>query len=173
VTGVQTCALPISGAPIPMSFGEARQRKIVVALNFGVEGVLVEEITVPCFQTLTTVRGDWNHIYRQITAMKKESASVWLEVIYEGDELAGDLQERLRELIDGTSLEILRAKNMRLVDRTLSRMATEETLDDLDIEDVFARCLAAHEVPPEQQDELFSAFREVVCALHEDDLRGE
>jgi len=162
-----------SGSPIPMSFGEAGQRKIVVAVNLGADGVSVEEIAVPSFQLLTTVRGDWNHISGQIAAMKKESTSIWLEVIYEGDELAGDLQERLRELIDGTSLEILRAKNMRLVDRTLSSMATEETLDDLNIEDVFARCLAAHEVPPEQQDELFSVFREAVYALHEVDLRGE
>jgi exonuclease SbcD len=52
-------------------------------------------------------------------------------------------------------------------------MATEETLDDLNIEDVFTRCLAAHEVPVEQQDELFSVFREAVNALHEDDPGGK
>ena len=106
-------------------------------------------------------------------ALKKEHAPVWLEVIYDGDELLGDLQERLRELADGTSLEILRAKNMRLVERTLSRMASEETLDDLTVDDVFARCLAAHEVPPEQQAELVEAFRETLAALHEDAALGE
>jgi exonuclease SbcD len=98
---------------------------------------------------------------------------VWLEVVYEGEEVIGDMQERLRELIDGTSLEILRARNMRLVERTLSRMATEETLDDLNVDDVFTRCLAAHEVPPEQRGELVAAFQETVLALHADELRGE
>jgi exonuclease SbcD len=102
-----------------------------------------------------------------------ESAAVWLDVVYEGDEVLGDLQERLRELIDGTSLEILRTRNMRLVERTLSRMDTEETLDDLDENEVFTRCLAAHEVPEEQLSELISTFREAVTALHEDDTRGE
>lgn len=162
-----------SGAPIPMSFGEAGQRKIVLTVNIGEGDASVEEIVVPCFQPLATVRGDWNRITEQIAAMKKESASVWLEVIYEGDEVLGDLQERLRELIDGTSLEILRTRNMRLVERTLSRMATEETLDDLDADEVFSRCLAAHEVPPEQHEDLVAAFRETVLALHEDELRGE
>lgn len=162
-----------SGSPIPMSFGEAGQRKSVVAVNLGVGGVSIEEIAVPCFQPLASVRGDWNRITERIAAMKKEPVSAWLEVVYEGDEVLGDLQERLRELIDGTALEILRTKNMRLVERTLSRMETEETLDDLDENEVFTRCLAAHRVPSEQHGELVSAFREAVAALHEDDARGE
>lgn len=162
-----------SGAPVPMSFGEAAQRKIVVALDVDTTGVTVHEIAVPCFQPLATVRGDWSRISESIAALKKEHAPVWLEVIYEGDEVIGDLQDKLRELVDGTSLEILRAKNMRLVERTLSRMATEETLDDLTVDDVFARCLAAHDVPEEQQAELVAAFRETVAALHEDASLGE
>lgn len=162
-----------SGAPIPMSFGEAGQRKIVLIVNPDARGVTVEDIPVPCFQPLASVRGDWNRITERIAELKKESASVWLEVVYEGEEVIGDMQERLRELIDGTSLEILRARNMRLVERTLSRMATEETLDDLNVDDVFTRCLAAHEVPPEQRGELVAAFQETVLALHADELRGE
>ncbi|MBK5273944.1 MAG: exonuclease SbcCD subunit D C-terminal domain-containing protein [Desulfuromonadales bacterium] len=162
-----------SGAPIPMSFGEAGQRKVVVAVNTGAEVVTVQEIPVPCFQTLATVRGDWQRIAGRIGELKRDGAAAWLEVIYEGDEVIADLQERLRELIDGTALEILRAKNMRLVERTLSRMATEETLDDLSVDDVFARCLAAHAVPEEQQAELVAAFRETVAALHEDASLGE
>ncbi|MFA7060111.1 MAG: exonuclease SbcCD subunit D C-terminal domain-containing protein [Pedobacter sp.] len=162
-----------SGAPIPLSFGEAVQRKIVIALNVVANSVTSREIPVPCFQPLATVRGDWKDLTERMTALKKELSSVWLEVIYEGDEVIGDLQERLRELVDGTALEILRAKNMRLVERTLSRMATEETLDDLTVDDVFARCLAAHEVPLEEQGELVATFRETVAALHEDASLGE
>jgi exonuclease SbcD len=162
-----------SGAPLPMSFGEAGQRKIVLLLNVAGNGVAVEEIAVPCFQPLATLRGDWARITERIAELKRASSPVWLEVVYEGDEIIADLQERLRELIDGTSLEILRSKNMRLVERTLSRMAAEETLDDLTVDDVFARCLAAHELPAEQQDELFAVFREAVLALQDDDQRDE
>ena len=162
-----------SGAPIPMSFGEAGRRKIVIAVDTDGGCVTAREIPVPGFQALATVRGDWQHISERITALKKESVPVWLEVVYDGAEVIGDLQDKLRGLIEGTPLEILRAKNIRLVERTLSRMATEETLDDLTVDDVFARCLAAHEVPQEQQTELVAAFRETVAALHEDAIMGE
>jgi len=165
--------LRYSGSPLPMSFGEAGQIKSVMAVHLNSEGVAVKELAVPCFQPLASVRGDWSRISGRIAEMKKENAPVWLEVIYEGGEVIGDLQERLRELIDGTPLEILRTRNMRLVERTLSRMTTEETLDDLAVDDVFARCLAAHEVPEEQRDGLVTAFKETVLALHEDDRRGE
>ncbi|RQW86775.1 MAG: exonuclease subunit SbcD [Geobacter sp.] len=161
-----------SGAPLPMSFGEAGQRKLVLVLNVDCRGVDVQEISVPFFQPLATVRGDWSQITERIAELKRDAVSIWLEVIYEGEEILADLQERLRELIDGTSLEILRSKNLRLVDRTLSRLAAEETLDDLTFDDVFARCLAAHEVPAEQQGELVAVFREAVLALQDDDLRG-
>jgi len=162
-----------SGAPLPMSFGEAGHRKIVLVLNVDGNGVAVKELDVPCFQRLATVRGDWTRITERIEELKRDSSSVWLEVVYEGDEIVGDLQERLRELVDGTSLEILRSKNMRLVERTLSRMAAEETLDDLSVDEVFARCLAAHDLPAEEQAELAAVFREAVLALQEDDQRGE
>jgi exonuclease SbcD len=119
------------------------------------------------------VRGDWTSISGRISELKRNADPLWLEVIYEGDEVIGDLQERLRELTDGSVLEILRARNMRLVERTLSRMATDETLDDLTVDDVFTRCLAAHEVPLEQQGELAALFRETVAALHDEAGPGE
>ncbi|MDD2271477.1 MAG: exonuclease SbcCD subunit D C-terminal domain-containing protein [Desulfuromonadaceae bacterium] len=162
-----------SGAPLPMSFGEAGGHKIMLLLNVDDSGVAVQEVPVPCFQQLETVRGDWSHISGRISALKNSNSSVWLEVIYEGVDVIGDLQERLRELVDGTAVEILRAKNMRLVERVMSRMAMEETLDDLTVADVFARCLTANEVPLEQHAELVAVFQEAVAALHEDDTLGQ
>jgi exonuclease SbcD len=161
-----------SGSPIAMSFGEVGQQNMVVAINITPKEISTQEITLPVFQQLATLRGDWQHICDQITALKSE-ASIWLEIIYEGNEVIGDLQERVRELTDGTKLEVLRTKNLRLTQRTLLRMATEETLDDLTADDVFARCLAAHDVPQEQQAELIATFSETVAAVHEDSLRED
>lgn len=162
-----------SGAPIPMSFGEAGQRKIVVAVNIDADGISVQEIQVPCFQRLITVRGDWQLITERIAELKKDAAQVWLEVIYEGSEIIGDLQERLRETVDGTKMELLRSQNRSLMERTLRRMSMEETLDDLSVDDVFSRCLAAHDVPLEQQPELVETFREAVAVLYEEESLGE
>lgn len=162
-----------SGAPLPMSFGEAGQTKVVLAVTIDSAGVTVEEKPVPCFQRLATVSGDWPQICQRLVAFKEEAIPVWLEVLYQGDEVVADLQERVRELIAGTSLEVLRIKDQRLAARTLSRLATEETLDDLHVDEVFGRCLLAHQVPPEQQEELLALFRETVFALQHDDVQGD
>lgn len=162
-----------SGSPLAMSFGEAGQRKIVLTVDASDGGLAVREVTVPCFQLLATLRGDWERIAALIAQLKQDASSVWLEVIYDGDQIISDLQERLRELVDGSGLEILRTKNLRLAERTLSRMAAEETLDDLEPEDVFGRCLEAHAVPHEQRGELLASFREAVAALYEDQALGQ
>jgi exonuclease SbcD len=39
----------------------------------------------------------------------------WLEVIYEGDEVIGDLRERLEAAVSGTQMEILRIKTVALL----------------------------------------------------------
>ena len=161
-----------SGAPLAMSFGEAGQTKVVLVVSVAGGGVTVEERAVPCFQRLATVRGDWNQISSRVAALREEGCSVWLEVLYQGDELVAALQERVRELTDGTQLEVLRTKDLRLAARTLNGQTMAETLDDLKVDEVFERCLFAQQVPPEQHDELFTLFRETVLALHDADPRG-
>jgi len=52
-------------------------------------------------------------------------------------------------------------------------MYPEETLDDLDVADVFQRCLQAHDVPEEQQELLLSAYREIILSINYEDLRAE
>jgi exonuclease SbcD len=158
-----------SGSPLPMSFGEAGQQKIVLVVTVDSRGLTVEEKVVPCFQRLATVAGDWDAIQRRIAALKEDGVPVWLEVMFQGDELVADLQERVRELTAGTALEILRIKDLRLAAGTLSRAVWEETLDDLEVSDVFGRCLLAHQIPAEQQEELMTLFQETVNSLHDED----
>ena len=105
--------------------------------------------------------------------MSATDSQGWLEVIYEGEEVIGDLRERLEAVISGTQMEILRIKNNRIIDRVLRQIHEEETLDDLNVNDVFERCLAVHEVPEDQRPELLRAYQETVSSLYEDDARAE
>ncbi len=158
-----------SGSPLPMSFGEADHAKVVLAVTVTPEEVTVCTIAVPSFQRLASVRGDWPRICEHIETLRAETAPVWIEVLYQGEEILGDLQERVRELTVGTTLEVLRTKDLRLAASSLSRLATEETLDDLKVEDVFGRCLTDQNVPPEQRAELIALFQETILALHHED----
>lgn len=159
-----------SGAPLPMSFGEAGQKKIVLVITGDSQGMTVEEKIVPCFQRLATLAGDWESIRGGIAALNNEGVPVWLEVLYQGDELLADLQERVRELTEGTFLEVLRIKDLRLAARTLEGAVGEETLDDLEVSEVFGRCLLAHQIPPEQQEELMTLFQETVNSLYDENV---
>lgn len=171
VNGSET--IRYSGSPLPMGFGEAKQQKSVCQVEFHGTAASVQLVNVPVFQRIESIKGDWDGIASRLFELTAIDYSCWLEVIYEGDEVIGDLRERLEGAIVGTQMEILRVKNDRIIDRVLRQTHEEETLDALNVDDVFKRCLAAHEVPEDQRPELLRAYQETVSSLYEDDVQAE
>lgn len=171
VNGSET--IRYSGSPLPMGFGEAKQQKSVCQVEFHSTAASVQLIDVPIFQKLERVKGDWDGISNRILELSATDCQGWLEVIYDGTEVIGDLRERLEAAISGTQMEILRIKNNRIIERVLGQIHEEETLDDLNVNDVFERCLAVHDVPEEQRPELLRAYQETVSSLYEDDVQAE
>lgn len=171
VSGLE--AFRYSGSPLPMGFGEAKQQKSVCLVEFRSTIASVQLFDIPVFQKLERVQGDWDGISSRILELSATDSRGWLEVIYEGDEIIGDLRERLEAAIAGTQMEILRIKNNRIIDRVLGQMHEEETLDDLNVDDVFERCLTVHDVPEDQRPKLVRAYQEIVSSLFEDDLQAD
>ena len=162
-----------SGSPLPMGFGEAGQQKSLCLLETEQRSIAVDLLPVPPFQRLERLHGDWERLAAGIERLKTSAESIWLEVVYEGTGLAGDLRQRLTEAVAGTAIEILRVKNSRVIELALGRADEEESLDDLGVDEVFDRCLALHEVPDEQAARLRLAYREIVAALAAADPRAE
>jgi len=162
-----------SGSPLPMGFGEAKQEKSVCLVELADAEADVRLVKVPVFQKLVRVKGNWKELSARILELSATGSRAWLEVAYEGDEVIGDLRERLDALVSGSEMEILRVKNNRIIDRILNQTHENETLDDLNVNDVFERCLAVHEVPGAQRPELLRAYQEIVTSLYEDDTRAE
>lgn len=162
-----------SGSPLPMGFGEAKQQKSVCQVEFQSNDTSTQLIDVPVFQKLERVKGDWVDISNRILELKVIDSKCWVEVIYEGDELIGDLQERLETIISGTQLEILRVKNNRIIDRVLKQTHEEDTLDDLNVNVVFERCLTVHDIPEDQRQELILTYQETLSSLYQDDEQAE
>ncbi|MDY0039025.1 MAG: exonuclease SbcCD subunit D C-terminal domain-containing protein [Desulforhabdus sp.] len=162
-----------SGSPLPMGFGEAKHTKSVCQVDFHGTAASVSVIDVPTFQKLERVKGDWDDISNRILELSATDFQGWLEVIYDGAEIIGDLRERLEVAISGTRMEVLRIKNNRVIDRVLGQIHDKETLDDLNVHDVFERCLDAHEVPEQQRPQLLRAYQETVSSLYEDDVQAE
>ena len=171
VSGSET--IRYSGSPLPMGFGEARHQKSVCQVEFHSTAASAQLIDVPVFQKLERVKGDWDDVSSRILELSATGSQGWLEVIYEGDEVIGDLRERLGAAISGTQMEILRVKNNRIIDRVLRKIHEKETLDDLNENDVFERFLAVHDVPEDQRPELFRTYQETLASLNENDPRAE
>ena len=162
-----------SGSPLPMGFGEAKQQKSVCLVSFDGKRAAVRLIDIPVFQKIERVKGSWEDLSARILELSAAGSQAWLEVVYEGGEIMGDLRERLDAAVSGSAMEILRVKNNRIIDRVLGQIHDRETLDDLNVFDVFERCLSAHEVPQDQHPELLRAYRETIASLNEDDTRAE
>ena len=156
------------GSPLPMGFGEATQEKCVLEIEFQGRGPQVTALALPCFQALRRIRGDLPALQAQLRELLEEGRSIWLEVTYDGTPL-GDLRERLGEIVGDGPLEILRLRNTQMVERVLGRMSVEETLDDIEPEDVFLRLLDAQEVPDAQRPALLHSHREVLQSLHDNE----
>ena len=171
VGGLET--MRYSGSPLPIGFGEAAQEKSVCQVVFSGTRPVVTEIPVPRFQELVSIKGDWNTIAARLDELRSHGSDAWLEITYEGDEIVGDLRERLDETVEGTGLEILRVQNNRVLQQAMMNFKCIETLDDLEDTDVFRRCLEAHEVPEVQRMELLQAYQEVVASLDDDDPNAE
>lgn len=126
---------------------------------------LLQSLPVPVFQLIQTLKGDWQTIKTSLHSLKKSQQSVWLEVVYDGQEVVGDLSEKIAELVKGSRLEVLRIKNQQKRDQVMQSQRIDESLEELNPTQVFERCLVAHQVLEEQKPMLCSRYTEVLESL--------
>ncbi|MCK4503820.1 MAG: exonuclease SbcCD subunit D C-terminal domain-containing protein [Desulfuromonadales bacterium] len=166
-----------SGSPLPMGFGEAKQEKSVVIIEFNQQitpqPAAITLYPVPCFQQLERIAGSLDDIDARIKQLKQEGSQAWLEIEYTGSDIIGNLQEMLAEAMADSGMEIRRISNQRLMERVINALHQDETLDDLDTSDVFERCLTAFDVAPEERLELTTAYQEIVQNMFDADENAE
>lgn len=126
---------------------------------------LLQSLPVPVFQPMQTLKGDWQTIKTSLHSLKKSQQSVWLEVVYDGQEVVGDLSEKIAELVKDARLEVLRIKNQQKRDQVMQSQRIDESLEELNPTQVFERCLIAHQVLEEQKPMLWSRYTEVLESL--------
>jgi exonuclease SbcD len=93
----------------------------------------------------------------------ESNENCWIEVIYTGEEIWGNMVNELENEIESYPvLEIIRYRNQKLFRSVLEQEQEEEILEDLDITEVFNRCLESNAIPPEQQKDLSIAYSEII-----------
>ena len=132
----------------------------------------VVSLPIPKFQQLAQISGDLIAIEKTIQSLS-QTESIWLEIIYTGDDIVSDLREHIQAMVDGLPFEVLKIKNTRTYNKVLNQQQNSETLQDLDEMDVFERCLTINDVPDSQKDSLRDAYGQILYNLHHDDSRAE
>lgn len=178
-----------SGSPIAMGFGEAKQQKQVLLVEFEntqsqpatspsststiVPSPRITPINVPCFHKLAQIKGDIEQITQAINELKQPDEPVWVEITYQSDEIISNLSEQLTGLVADSKIEIIKIKNTQTYQRVLKQSEQSESLHDLSRIEVFARCLDTHEIAEGQRDELMACFQQIVYEIEHEDVRAE
>jgi exonuclease SbcD len=158
-----------SGSPIPLSFDEAKQQKEVLLVECADSALQsVTALPVPCFQPLISLRGSLAELGQQIKEVAGQGSAeqpVWLEVLVAADDYLSDLQTRITVLCEGLPVEVLRVRRERGNAAASLSSQARETLDELTVDEVFARRMQQEELEPEEQARLQQMYRDVVGAL--------
>ncbi|HEY5508986.1 MAG TPA: exonuclease SbcCD subunit D C-terminal domain-containing protein, partial [Paludibacter sp.] len=162
-----------SGSPIPMGFNEAKQTKKIVVVEFTNNETNITEHEVPRFQELHKISGSADEIKEKLTYLKAQNTSAWLEVELTGKTFVGDLIGMVNEAIKDSNLIALLIKNKQIELQVLSRANETETLEELDPNDVFLRCLSANDISDENNRDLLLCYNEILNEIDVTDYNAE
>ncbi len=156
-----------SGSPIPLSFDEARRSKQILQVDFE-NGILkeIESVPIPCFRTLTSIKGDLKEIEKQIHGIHgledmTGGRTMWLEVEVAADDYLMDLQTRVQAMIEDKPIELLRIRRKRKPYESGLITESKEKLEELTPLEVFSRRLAMEEIDDREKDRLLELFKEI------------
>lgn len=161
------------GSPVAMGFGEVKQQKIVLAIEFDGRHATVNSIPVPVFQRKTRVQGDLSALKTQLQALVNEQESVWVEVDYSGQASAHELRRDLNELVEGSAVAILRVRNTQRREQALQRTLSEATLAELSPAEVFQRRLALEALDEQQQARMIKLHQDILQMMQEADVHAD
>ena len=136
----------------------------------------VISLPIPKFQKLAQVSGNLASIHQAIDEtiqLLESKESVWLEVIYTGDDIVSELREHIQAMVEDLPCEVLKIKNTQTYNKVLNQQQTSETLQDLNEEEVFERCLTAHSITDGQKSILRDAYAQIIHNIHDNDNRAE
>lgn len=170
-----------SGSPLALSFDETgrKKEKSVLLVDFkGNEFISAEPLEVPCFQAMRVIKGSLEIIETQLSSLLEDYAlqkeqTIWLEIIVSSQDYLDDLQSRLQKMTDRLPVEILLLRRERNKISGTIDMVEKETLNELSVDDVFARRLGEElwesDTDKQRAERLQQVFKQVVSELAEQD----
>jgi len=157
-----------SGSPIALSFDELGREKQVLQVSFDeANKAQVTPIHVPVSQPMQVLKGNLTTIQQSIDALPITDKPLWVEVQVEEQDYLSDLHQRIEAMIESKPIEVLRIRRMHLLPAQGATQQAQETLEELQHQEVFERRLQEAEVSTEQRQQLTALYEQVVSDMEE------
>jgi exonuclease SbcD len=157
-----------SGSPIPMGFNELKGSKSVVICDL-CDGLpaKVETVPVPVFRELGRLEGNLAQLKSGL--QKYAGKDAFLELIYTGDSIIPDLRSQLEEEALRLKVEVVRIKDAKFRNLTMSAGELSPDLTSMDPVTVFERLLGDAKIPDSDRRDLLNTYQEVLKLMADDD----
>ena len=156
-----------SGSPIPFSFKEAKDTKVLKLVEIEGSETKVSDITIPRFRNLFQIKGDKESIEKELKSLVEDKEEGWVSIEITESGVSSSLRSFCEGITEQTGLEIIHIKDTTVSKRLLDTEEDIESLDSLSEEDIFSKFLDEKEIKNERKDDLFTLFREILQQLEE------
>ena len=156
-----------SGSPIPFSFKEAKDTKVLKLVEIEGGETKVSDITIPRFRNLFQIKGDKESIEKELKSLVEDKEEGWVSIEITESGVSSSLRSFCESITEQTGLEIIHIKDTTVSKRLLETEEEIESLDSLSEEDIFSKFLDEKEIKNERKDDLLTLFREILQQLEE------
>ncbi|MEY4927736.1 MAG: hypothetical protein RI894_2172 [Bacteroidota bacterium] len=156
-----------SGSIIPLSFTEVRDTKSVTIIRFAPDRKpQIEVLEMPTFRKLRTLIGTMDELKTKLTALQpaQQQTKSWVELIIQTDGILINPLQELTDFVANLPIEILKCRLERVGEEPILSTSLENSttlLAELDVNDVFAKRLAATDLNDDDKHLIEQAFLEL------------
>ena len=156
-----------SGSPIPLSFKEGRDRKVLKLIDVEEKNITVSDVEIPVFRNLYQIKGHKDSIEKELSKLAEDKKQGWVSIEITESGVSSSIRTISENITKDTGLEVIHIKDTTVSKRLMEKEETIENLESLSEEDIFLKFLDEKEIKDERKEELLSLFREIMASLNE------
>ncbi len=154
------------GTPYAMDFKDGNVQKFVRIVEFAGGNRSVRTVNVPKFSKIEQIKGTEESIEQRLKELVEEGDEISCEAVHEGEDYAPGLVSRLKEVVKGTKVALLRIRDTTHERVYRSSMVDEEFVQELTPEIAFEKRLECESITDENKEELRKLYRSVLENLN-------
>ncbi len=152
------------GSPLPVSFDEAAVQHCVLQVELDGHGRRITPVPVPPLHRLVQIRGTVDEVAERVGRLAAEDTPAWVELICQPPSTADAAAATLRQVLDGSRLEVLRCTAEPDGDPPYESPPAPECPP---LDKPLAKLFDLHDIPPDERESLLATFTSVTEPLRD------